>query len=230
MSRNILFKLRSFFKHRSRPEARSRQPKSGSAASGVTTSGTPASDNRAPAAAAPDTSASGSTGSDAPASGAESAPAPDPAFDLQAGYQNVEEQMRLVLWQQRELQLTVEQLRTSTAALGETVRMTNMQGGLEKLCDLWSVVNRTSGELNEYYADLLAEALKLFGAEPVSPAAGDRYDSQLHMKDIFSSQSDEIACCEKCNWGWIFRGDVLRKAVVSMKEETMKEETKEVQQ
>lgn len=215
MSRNILFKLRSFFKHRSRPEARSGQPKSGSSASDVTPS-----DNPASAAAASDISASG----------AKSAPAPDPAFDLQAGYQNVEEQMRLVLWQQRELQLTVEQLRTSTAALGETVRMTNMQGGLKKLCDLWSVVNRTSGELNEYYADLLAEALKLFGAEPVSPAAGDRYDSQLHMKDIFSSQSDEIACCEKCNWGWIFRGDVLRKAVVSMKEETMKEETKEVQQ
>ena len=196
MSKNILFKLKSLFKYRNRPEARNGQPKSSTVASGAT-----ASDNLAS----------------------------DPAFDLQAGYQNVEEQMRLVLRQQRELQLTVEQLRTSTAALGETVRMTNMQEGLEKLCDLWSIVNRSPRELNEYYADLLAEALKRFGAEPVSPAAGDRYDPQLHMKDIFSSQSDEIACCEKCNWGWIFHGDVVSKAVVSMKEETTKEETEEVQ-
>lgn len=218
MSRNILFK------HCNHLEDCSEQPQSGGTASDVMVSGTSAS-----AVSGSVTSASDVAISDTPSSSSESAPALASAFDLQAGYQNVEGQMRLVLQQQRELQLTVEQLRTSTAALGETVRMISMQEGLEKLCDLWSVVNRTSGELNEHYADLLAEALKLFGAEPVSPAAGDMYIPQLHMKENFSSQSDEIAYCERCNWGWTFCGNVLRKAVVSMKEEAMKEETEEVQ-
>jgi len=140
--------------------------------------------------------------------------------DTSAGYKEIEAQMTRVLRQQRELQLSVDRLRTATADLGQAVRMTSMQEGLMALFDLWGALNRHSGDLNDYYADLLLNALKLLGAEPVIPVTGDIYDPLCHLKSVFSSESTEIAACEKCNWGWKFNDIILRKAVVEINEKS----------
>lgn len=133
---------------------------------------------------------------------------------IQEQYITVQEQMNRVMTGQHELLLSYEQLREDTVSLGKIIRAATITDGLCRLCDLWSLINRSDDELCAFASNLLYQSFLAFGAQPIVPTPGDLYDPTLHRKSDSSIPGDKIISCHTCDWGWQYNGTVLRKAIV----------------
>lgn len=129
-------------------------------------------------------------------------------------YDVVTGQLLEVIKEQRSIQLLIEQLKDTTLLLGKSVRKSNMFEGIEKLIVLWRVLNKSSDELSQYYAQILYGALNDFGVEAIVPQPGDHYRPEIHQREDQSMLSNQIVKCERYNWGWKLDEIVLSKAVV----------------
>lgn len=133
---------------------------------------------------------------------------------IQEQYITVQEQMNRVMAGQHELLLSYEQLRADAASLGKIIRSATITDGLCRLCDLWSLINRSDDELCAFSSDLLYQSFLAFGAQPIAPTPGELYDPTFHRKRDSSIPGNKIISCHTCDWGWQYNGTVLRKAIV----------------
>lgn len=133
---------------------------------------------------------------------------------IQEQYMTVQEQMNRVMADQHKLLLSYEQLRADAASLGKIIRSATVTDGLCRLCDLWSLINRSDDELCAFASNLLYQSFLAFGAQPIVPTPGELYDPTLHRKSDSSIPGNKIISCHTCDWGWQYNGTVLRKAIV----------------
>lgn len=138
---------------------------------------------------------------------------------LNAQYETAQEHLKLILNNQRELQISCEQLRATTVMIGKTIRLATLTEGLSTLCDLWSLVNRSGNEQSDYYSDLLYQALCSFGLQPIRPEPGEQYNPVIHRKSNTAFPGTNISFCHKCDWGWKLDNTIIRKAIVEINEE-----------
>lgn len=135
--------------------------------------------------------------------------------EVQANYKCVIDQMRQIIQSQQMINTVLDQLRGNTVELGNSVKISTLYDGVKKLITLWSLVNRSSEDISEYYADLLFDALTSFGVTAIIPQSGEEYCPELHQKENASAISNIIYSCEKYNWGWKIDDVILKKAIIT---------------
>ena len=135
--------------------------------------------------------------------------------EVQANYNCVIDQMREIIQSQQMLNSSIDQLRSSTVELGNSVKLSAIYDGVKKLIKLWKLVNCSSEEISEYYSELLYDAFSSFGVVAIIPQPGELYCPEFHQKENSSAVSNTICSCEKYNWGWKIDDVILKKAIVT---------------
>ena len=128
----------------------------------------------------------------------------------------VEEELDTVKRSFMNIQAELKQARENLLLLNDTVSHSAREGVAQR-CRLYRDMAFSDQEALVLQSNRLGAILQSeFGAEPLEPCPGDRYDSTCHERTDTARSGETILCCRARGWRW--KEDILMRAVVDTEE------------